>query len=183
MKSNTFKDSIAPTLVLVLICLAISFSLVTINGATKPQIDKIAKETADKTRAAVLSEADSFNAYEGDLKEGILEYYSANNKAGVVVTSTAKSFGGTMTVMVGIDKEGAITGVKVTNHADTPGLGTKAMTDEYLAKYKSISELAGEKIKDEKSVDHIVGASVSSNGVYSAVRNALIQFKEAGGVQ
>ncbi len=34
--------------------------------------------------------------------------------------------GGLLTEMVGIDANGAITGVKVTAHADTKGLGTKA---------------------------------------------------------
>ena len=88
-----------------------------------------------------------------------------------------------MTAMIGIDKDGAITGVEVTNHSDTPGLGTKAMTKEYLKKYQKIKELKGAKIKDEKSVDHVVGASISSNGVYTAVKNALAQFKDAGGIK
>ncbi len=183
MKSNSFKEYIMPSLVLVVICLCISSALVFTNKATKPTIDKIAKEKADSVRAKVLSEADSFKQFEGKLNDGITEYYSATNGSGVVITSQSKSFGGTMTVMVGINNSGAITGVEVTNHADTPGLGTKAMTPEYLSKYKNIGELAAENIKDEKSVDHIVGASISSNGVYSAVRNALIQYKDAGGVQ
>lgn len=183
MKNNTFKENIMPSLVLVVICFVISFALVATNGATKPQIDKIAKENADKTRAEVLSAADSFTEYKGKLNDGITEYYSANNKTGVVITSQSKSFGGTITVMIGIDKEGAITGVKVTNHADTPGLGTKAMTVDYLKKYAGVTTLTGAKIKDQKTVDYITGATISSNGVYTAVKGALNQFKDAGGVQ
>ena len=57
------------------------------------------------------------------------------------------------------------------------------MTKEYLKKYQKIKELKGAKIKDEKSVDHVVGASISSNGVYTAVKNALAQFKDAGGIK
>ena len=183
MKNKNFQENIAPTLVLVIICLVITVALVLSNSATKPQIEKIAKENADKTRAEVLADADAFTEYTGKLNDGITEYYVANNKCGVVVTSTSKSFGGQMTVMTGIDKDGAITGVKVTNHADTPGLGTKAMTPEYLKGYEGVKELTAEKIKDEKNVDYIVGASVSSGGVFDAVKAALQQYKDCGGVK
>lgn len=183
MKSKFFKETIAPSLVLVLICLVIPFALVLTNSVTKPQIEKIAKANADKTRSQVLPTADSFTKYKGKLSNGIVEFYIANNKSGGVVTAQGKSFGGTLTAMIGIDKDGAITGVEVTNHSDTPGLGTKAMTKEYLKKYQKIKELKGAKIKDEKSVDHVVGASISSNGVYTAVKNALAQFKDAGGIK
>ena len=131
----------------------------------------------------MLPTADSFTKYKGKLSNGVVEFYIANNKSGGVVTAQGKSFGGTLTAMIGIDKDGAITGVEVTNHSDTPGLGTKAMTKEYLKKYQKIKELKGAKIKDEKSVDHVVGASISSNGVYTAVKNALAQFKDAGGIK
>lgn len=183
MKSKFFKETIAPSLVLVLICLVIPFALVATNSATKPQIEKIAKAKADETRAKVLPSSKSFKKYTGKLSDGVLEFYIAENKSGAVVTAQGKSFGGLLTAMIGIDKNGSITGVEVTNHADTPGLGTKAMTVDYLKKYKNIKELKGAKIKDEKSVDYIVGASISSNGVYTAVKNALAQFKDAGGVK
>lgn len=183
MTSKSFKDYIVPSLVLVLICFVISFVLVLTNIMTEPKVREIEEKKANETRAKVLAEADTFKQFEGKLNEGIVEYYSANNGAGVVITSQSKSFGGTMTVMIGINKDGAITGVDVTNHADTPGLGTKAMDPEYLKKYNNITELAADNIKQEKSVDHVVGASVSSGGVYTAVRNALAQFKDAGGVQ
>ncbi len=180
---SNFQKKFAPTIVLVVICLVISAALVFTNGATAPQIAKINKEQADATRASVLTEADSFTEYDGKLNSGISEVYFADNKTGAVVTSVASSYGGDITVMVGIDAEGAITGVKVTAHSDTPGLGTKAMTDEYLGAYKGIKELAAESVKDSSDVDYIVGASISSNGVYTAVRNALQQYKDCGGVK
>lgn len=183
MNNSAFKTKFAPTIVLAIICLVISAALVATNGATAPQIAKINKEQADATRASVLPAADSFTAYDGKLNSGITEVYFADNKAGAVVTSTSSSYGGEMTVMTGIDAEGAITGVQVTAHSDTPGLGTKAMTPEYLDGYVGISELSAAAVKDSSDVDYIVGASISSNGVYTAVKNALQQFKDCGGVK
>ena len=54
----------------------------------------------------------------------------------MVVTVKTASFGGLLTEMVGIDSEGAITGVKVTAHGDTKGLGTKAHDSGYLELYQ-----------------------------------------------
>ena len=147
------------------------------------QIEKINKEQANETRFNVLTEADAFHEYEGQLNDGITEVYFADNKTGGVITSVASSYGGDITVMVGIDAEGAITGVQVTAHSDTPGLGTKAMTPEYLAGYNGLSELSAAAVKDSQDVDYIVGATISSNGIYTAVKNALQQFNDCGGVQ
>lgn len=183
MQNSSFKTKFAPTIVLVVICLVISAALAITNGATAPQIAKINKEQADATRASVLTEADAFHQYEGQLNDGIAEVYFADNKTGGVITSVASSYGGDITVMVGIDAEGAITGVQVTAHSDTPGLGTKAMTPEYLAGYNGLSELSAAAVKDSQDVDYIVGATISSNGIYTAVKNALQQFNDCGGVQ
>lgn len=183
MKNSKFQETYAPTVVLLLICVIVTTALAFTNRATEPQIEKINKANADAARAEVLSEADGFSEYTGKLNENVLEYYTANNDAGVVVTTMAKSFGGDITVMTGIDKDGEITGVTITEHADTPGLGTKAMDPDYLKCYKDKDTLAAANVKDEASVDYIVGASVSSNGIYHAVQEALQQFKDAGGVK
>ncbi|MEG0829266.1 MAG: RnfABCDGE type electron transport complex subunit G [Anaerovoracaceae bacterium] len=184
MKNNTFKNNIAPALVLVLICLVITAALAATYNVASPIIEANTKKAADEARGEVLPKGDSFKQYDGKLAAGVTECYMADNKEGMVVTSTAKSYGGTMTVMVGIDKTGKMTGVKVTGHADTPGLGTKAMTPEYLAQYKGLDKTEDKaSIKDDKSLDAIVGATISSNGVYQNIKEALQQYKECGGVK
>ena len=149
-----------------------------ISEPATPQIEKVAKENADKARKEVLPAADSFTEYTGKLNNNIVECYVANNKCGIAITSTSNSFGGQITVITGIDKEGAITKIKVLGHADTAGLGTKAMTSEYLKTYKGIKELTASSIKEESNIDYVVGATVSSEGVFNAVKAALQQYKD-----
>ena len=139
MKNNTFKEYIAPVIVLVCICLGMSLALAVVYGITKPIIDTNSKAAADATRGALLPEAEKqFAVYDGDLvveQENavyVSECYVAENKSGMVCTVVTKSFGGALTMMVGINSEGAVTGVAVTNHADTPGLGTKDFEADYL---------------------------------------------------
>ncbi len=182
-KKTAFKDTMAgPTVVLLLICLVISGALSVVYQVTAPKIEQINKEIADAARMEVLPEADAFTAVEGDLPEGATEYYIANNGAGVVVTTENKSFGGTITVMTGFNAEGAITGVTITNHSDTAGVGTKAMEPDYLDQYEGLTDTDdAANIKKDTQVDEVGGATVSSNGIYGAVNYAIDAYAEIGG--
>lgn len=193
MKNNNFKEYIAPILVLVVICLVITGVLAVTYSVANPVIIKNTKEAADKARIELLPEADSFSKYEGKLvveepkKVFVEEVYVADNGAGYVMTVKTKSFGGILTEMVGIDKDGKITGVKVTQHADTPGLGTKAHDPAYLKQYVGVDNLVETSAKAESKknpkLTYITGASVTSNAVHYGVYAALDQYKEMGGVK
>ena len=95
----------------------------------------------------------------------------------------SNSYGGMLTAMIGIDKDGAITNVKITSHADTAGVGTKAQTPEHLGQYKKLKALGSENIKSDNTVKYVTGASVSSGAIHKAVYAALEQYKSMGGVQ
>jgi electron transport complex protein RnfG len=183
MKNNAFKENIAPALVLVIICLVVTAALAGTYSVANPLIEANSQKTADEARAKVLPDGDSFTQYDGKLVEGVTECYMADNKSGMAVTATYKSFGGTLTAMVGVDKDGKVTGVTVTEHSDTPGLGTKAMTDEYLSQYQGIDTAGQPNIKNDAAIDQIVGATISSNAIYQSVTEALQQYKECGGVK
>ena len=67
MKSNTFKEYIQPVVVLVAICLVITFALAFVNGITAPIIEENAKRAAEAARIELLPSATSFEQYTGDL--------------------------------------------------------------------------------------------------------------------
>jgi len=187
MKSNTFKEYIQPTVVLVAICLVITFALAYVNSITAPIIADNTARAADATRAELLPAASTFEQYDGDLvvlvpdKVYVTDCYIAEG-IGMVVTVDTSSFGGILTEMVGIDKDGAITGVKVTAHSDTKGLGTKAHDSTYLQQYIGLTELTATDAKSDPAITHVSGATISSNAVHYGVYAALEQFKQVGGV-
>ncbi len=190
MKSNTYKEYIAPVVVLVAICLVVTGLLAVVYGMTHPVIVKNAKTTADNTRGELLPAAEKqFEQYNDDLvaysKDGVMvtECYTAKNKSGIVCTVSTKSFGGALTMMVGVDDAGKVTGVKVTSHADTPGLGTKDFEPGYLKQYKGIEKLNTTGVKDDGQIKYITGASVSGSAIHYGVYAALEQFKNMGGVK
>ena len=187
-KNSAFKEYISPILVLVIICFVTTFLLAFTYGVTAPIIAENTAKAASEARMELLPDGDSFSDAGADLfvlEEGKVyatEVYTADNGAGMVVTVKTNSYGGALTAMVGIDKDGAITGVKVTEHADTPGVGTKAHASDHLSQYVGLTELGSDLVKNDPSVQHVTGASVSSGAVHKAVYCALEQYKAMGGV-
>ena len=184
---STFQRYGAPVVVLVGICLVISAALALTYSVAAPRIEARAIADANAARQELLADADSFSDYEGELwasedgKVAVTEVSVADNKSGIVVTVETSSFGGKLTEMIGIDADGAVTGVKVTDHADTPGVGTKAQAPEHLAQYVGVTELTNTNIKKDAAIDHVSGASVSSGAIHYGVYGALEQYKLMGG--
>ena len=179
MNNSFFKENIKPALVLPCICLAATLALAGTHSVTQPLIDQNAVKAANEARALVLPEGDDYETVAaGDLIEGVDECCIAGNGAGMTVTAHAKGFGGAVKIMVGIDANGAITGVTVTEHAETPGLGTKDMTVEYLSQYNGITEAPGAHINDDANIDAVTGATITANAIYGGVHLALEQYAE-----
>ncbi len=187
-KNENFKEYGMPVVVLVAICFVTTLLLALTNAVSEPIIIRNAEITATANRKELLSEADDFTRLEldsyatsSDGKAAVTEVYKANNDAGYVMTCVTKSFGGDLTMMVGIDATGAVTGVKVTDHADTPGVGTKDMQPEHLQQYVSKTALTSEDVKKEADFNFITGASVTGTAIHKGVYAALAQYAQIGG--
>ena len=183
MQNSNFKENIFPALVLVIICLVVTLALAGTYSVANPIILENQQKAADEARTQVLPDGDSFTKYDGALADGVVECYIADNKAGMAVTSEYKGFGGAVQVMVGIGADGKVTGVTITNHSETPGLGTKAMTVDYLKQYIDVTEASGGHINNDANIAAVTGATISSNAIYCSVGEALAQFQECGGVK
>ena len=68
MKNNIiYKEYIAPVVVLVTICLVITFALAFTYSVSEPIIISNTAKLADQARTELLSNADSFTPYNGKL--------------------------------------------------------------------------------------------------------------------
>lgn len=189
-KDNNFHNFVAPILVLVIICFVVTFALAMTYGVTKPVIDKNTLAAANEARADIMPQAKG-KFEEVKTKHLVLEknkvfvddVYKASNGAGCVITVESSSYGGLLTAMVGIDKDGAITKVKVTNASDSPGVGTRAQEPGHLKQYNGLKKLGNEQIKSDPTVQYVSGASISSEAIHKAVFCALKQFNNMGGVK
>ena len=196
---NKSKESFAaPVVVLSAICLVVALALAFTYKVANPIIIRNNEAVAVAARQQILPAADAFTMVEGiepasstDGKAAVTEVYSADNGTGYVMTVETTSFGGALTMMVGVDADGALTGVKVTEHADTPGVGTKDMDPGYLVQYSGLTALTSpDNIKKETAdlapggtFAFISGASVSGQAIHSGVEAALSQYAAMGGAQ
>lgn len=182
------KEIIGPTCVLVGVCAAFTAAVVGTNSLTKDQIEIINQQIADEAKLEVLPTADAFDTNTVTIASGDVEYYTATNGSGYVFKTGYKSYGGELTVMTGISTEGEITGIKVTECSDTPGLGLKSQNADFQDQYKGTMPEGGAfqitKTGEAGKIDAISGATITTTAVTNSVNFAIEAFNQvAGGVQ
>lgn len=91
-----------------------------------------------------------------------------------------KGYGGDISLMVGFDVDNDnLTGIGVTLHKETPGLGSRITEDTFSNGFKGKEVKEAFKIKgDGGEVDAITGATISSRGVCSAVNQGIEIYNE-----
>ena len=165
------------TVTLLLICAAVALALAGVNAITK---DKIAAVKAEKTAAAISAVLENGETavevpYQTDGATNVTKVYKNDN--GYAVEVAPNGFGGAITMMVGVDLEGKVTGISIISHAETPGLGAVASqdTDKGVAFREQFQGLTGGiTIGDgENQIDALSGATISSQAIVDGVNEAL----------
>lgn len=108
--------------------------------------------------------------------------YKVNNNNYAIKVSASGSQG-TMTIMVGFDTSGCISGVSVVSHSETSGIGTKVVGNESASNgIGALDQYQGKSAGDYplelgKDVDVISGATVTSKAVKNGVNAALAVYE------
>lgn len=185
MKKLDIKEILVPTVSLFLICTIVTLLLAVTNSVTAPQIEKLQIETANKTKIAVLSVADSFSDEKTiDLNGVAYTYYEGydaeKNVLGYVFTTSAKGYGDDIVTMVGIKADGAVSGMDFLSISETAGLGMNADTDDFKNQYVGKSGEIGvnKNTPAENEIQALTGATITSKAVTEAVNIALELFEE-----
>lgn len=119
--------------------------------------------------------------------ESILSVH--RGETGFVVETSTYGYAGTITMLVGVTKEGTVTGLLVADAHETPGLGNNALTDtDFLAQFLNKSGEFSVKTTgsdafsgatgtvasaDAMEVDALTGATVTSKAVVRCVNAAI----------
>ena len=109
----------------------------------------------------------------------ILSAYKAGDAGYVIeVDCAANSFSGTLSLMVGVNADGTVSGVEVLDSAETSGLGAVAKEDaSWRAQY--VGKSGTVKVdKDGGEITSISGATITSRGVSAGVTAALAAAAE-----
>lgn len=178
-----------------LISLVAAFSLGFVYDFTKAPI---AQAKLDKQKRAIGIVAPSFtnnpieeqifvafnqNAYRRiSDTDGVEEYFTAypikdeNTHAGYAIISNSKNgYSGLIELMVGVDPTGKVMGTTILAHKETPGLGSKIESPDFLRQYidQGLDTYSFTVKKDGGEVDAISGATISTRAVNEAIKKAL----------
>lgn len=104
--------------------------------------------------------------------------------AALFVVSARDGYAGPIRVLVGIDVGGAVTGVHVLEHRETPGLGDRVESgkSDWVQQFDGRSLVdpspSGWAIKrDGGQFDQLTGASVTPRAIVKAIRDTLLYFE------
>ena len=179
-KENNVLYVLRLAVTLLIIAGVMAAALAGVNSVTAPIIEKL---TYEKTQAAVSAVLPGGgDTVEFPAVDLVSKVYKGEN--GYAVEVTPSGFDNTITMMVGVDNEGAVTGISIIDHSETAGLGavaaaTTAAGEAFRAQFKGLSgEIAVS--KDGGQVDAITSATITSRAVCSGVNAALDVVEKMG---
>lgn len=180
------KDILKLGVTLFAICAVAALVLGVTNNITAPVIEERNIQASNEARKIVLSETDEFKELDGMNSDIVLEVYEGikdGQVIGYTIKTSSKGYGGAIELMVGISKDGKITGVEIGNHSETPGLGSKAtepmFKNQYVDKDVSNSLLVVKgSANNDNEISAISGATITSNGVTNGVNAAMKIYNE-----
>lgn len=163
--------------VLLIIAAISAGTLAGVNGMTKGVIAQNNITAANNARTLVLPIAQSFDEAKAIQKDDFvfIPGYDGNGQVvGYVVSVNQGGYGGNINFSLGVDLAGKITGLKVMNHQETPGLGAKITGEEWQKLWIGRDK----EYKFDKSVDAFAGATVSPSSVHAGIIRALSAYAE-----
>ncbi len=198
------KEILKNVIIMVLFCVAAGIGLGAVYAITSPLIEKNNEARLQASLAEVL-EAESFEAIDLD-EDAIIDaltdagiekeaakintVYKATDASGNTVgfdfdVSEMEGYGGEINFIVGIDTDGAITGVSILKINETAGLGMKAKEADFRDQYvgKAVESFVVTKTGKtaDNEIDAISAATITSKAMTKGVNAAIVAFNVVGG--
>ena len=179
---------------LLITCAVVAAALGGVNAVTADKIADINRENTVKAMKAVVADPDATefsDAMEltetmtaaasgaGASLDSVYQATANGENAGYAIKVVASGSQGSIEMMVGVDGEGAVTGVSIVKNSETRGIGSKVMENQNTASGTGVlSQFIGKCAADGtltvgSNVDAITGATVSTRGVTTGVNAAL----------
>lgn len=103
--------------------------------------------------------------------------------AALFVVTAVDGYAGPIRILLGVDMDGVVTGLRILEHRETPGLGDRidAMRSDWVYQFDGRSlgdpEVSGWAIGvDGGEFDQLTGASITPRAVVKAIRQTLLYF-------
>lgn len=183
------KYIIKLTVTLFVTCVVVAALLGLVDNVTREKIAAINWENTVAAMKAVVADPDATTfsdalqdieapsaaaAAAGGTLDSVYEVQVGGANAGYAIKVVASGSQGNIEMMVGVDGEGAVTGVSIVKNSETAGIGSKVMENQNGVLDQFVGKSAADGVLVVgTNVDAITGATVSSKGVTAGVNAAL----------
>ena len=179
-KENVVLYVVRLAVTLLVIAGVMAAALAGVNSITAPSIEDLTYEKTQKAVSAVLPGGG--DAVEFPAMDLVSKVYQGEN--GYAVEVTPSGFDNTITMMVGVDNAGAVTGISIIDHSETAGLGavaaaTTAAGEAFRGQFQGLTGSVSVS-KDGGQVDAITSATITSRAVCAGVNAALAVVANMG---
>ncbi|MCM8771488.1 MAG: RnfABCDGE type electron transport complex subunit G [Candidatus Omnitrophica bacterium] len=174
------KEFFIGIVVITFICALSGYLLSYIYKITMPRIEKIKKIKENKINKEIFPEGVNFIEKEMDGIKYISVLNLNDEEIGKIFEVKTLGYGGYIYLKVGIDKDMKIKGIKIKEHSETPGLGSKITENKFLDQFtgKTKDDIYLKKDNPNGKIDAVTGATISSRSVVESVRKLLEKIKE-----
>ena len=179
-KENTALYVLRLAVTLLVIAGVMAAALAGVNALTAPKIAQLNHEKTQKAVSAVLEGGGA--EIEAPAMDKVSKMYKGEN--GYAVEVTPSGFDNTITMMVGVDFDGNVTGISIISHTETAGLGavaaaTTSAGEAFRAQFVGLSGTVSV-TKDGGQVEAITSATITSRAVCDGVNAALAAVAAMG---
>jgi electron transport complex protein RnfG len=165
-------------IVLMVICFCASLLLAFIYQLTQPVIES---QRSQEELALLKEVLPSASKFKGVMRHDEV-YFEGTDKGkiiGFVIRAASKGYAGDIKMLVGIDTDGKMKGVRILEHAETPGLGARITEIKSGEKHPwFLEQFKDKRIQDLGfgNIDTITGATISSRAVFDGIKKESERF-------
>lgn len=187
---SKLRERLYPTVSLLLICIVTTLLMAVVYALAEETIQIRAKEDAVAARLAVMPAADRFEQLEGEesldakaIVQAVYAAYQGDALVGYVFDTIAAGYAGPIHSFVGVDAEELrITGLRITDSSETPGLGGNASKPSFYTLFEGMGG-EGNSISvvklDAVSANEIEALSSATVTTYTVVNQANAALETA----
>lgn len=189
------RDYIRLTGVLLIICAIAAIFLGLTNEITYEKIAEQIEKANNEARQLVLPTADEFAKLDEaalatikanpdySIVRDVYEAKTGGSLTGYTVMIAPKGYSGAIEMIVGVDVNGTVQGIKIGTNNETPGLGKNAEKPAFSEQYKnktwdSLINVIKNGTPKENEIVAIAGSTITSRGVTEGVNKAMAIAKE-----
>ena len=179
MNKSTWDSTVKPVVVLSVIALVVSFLLALVNSFTAPIIDanqKAATLAAYVDVMPTVSDAKTLEEVTGFTTENVTGVVKAEDGSIAIKAEETGFDGGILSVIMGFDTNGTVTGIWVDASTQTKGIGSNVATDTFLAQFNGMD--GTQNIAIGQGFDAYSGATISSKALFAAINDCVNCYNE-----